>query len=307
MSEQQKTADTSSHPVFADWNALDIDDTPDELVERDEEVEKVVNCLSPLCDGSSPWPLHLFGPEGTGKTATIKWALDQLAEAESATEEYVVRHVDCSSAETPQTLVRMLINAFRDPSEELGPVTPHATSTLIKILWTEIEAYGNDPDDRTPVLLVLDGVDNVSDLDEVVYRLNRTPELDTVRVGTIWVSRKADVFADLGEKSERSFRRESVFFAPYTPSEVRQILGERVEKALQDTTVLGTKGNFQIKSDVLTQEALDRAAKATVKTFDSDVGMAFKISRQAEKKARPAPNPCITVEEVEAVIDDLAP
>ena len=71
------------HQIFADAEPLDDSYEPENIRERDEELEKYQRALQPIIDNRPTSNIFLYGKTGTGKTVATKFMLSHL-EADAA-------------------------------------------------------------------------------------------------------------------------------------------------------------------------------------------------------------------------------
>jgi Cdc6-like AAA superfamily ATPase len=108
-------------------------------------------------------------------------------------------------------------------------------------------------------VVVLDEVDLLSDKDrnrEILYFLSRS----SVRYMAVALSNNPRWAASLDESTQSTLQPEQVYFRPYTPVEMRQILLDRARIGLREVA----------------EEVVEQIAAQTVKYTDSDVRVAIK-------------------------------
>ena len=66
--------------IFKDKTPLDHRFLPDKLVHRDDQIKEIARNWVDVLDGVTPSNVTLYGKTGTGKTATSRFARDQLLE-----------------------------------------------------------------------------------------------------------------------------------------------------------------------------------------------------------------------------------
>lgn len=64
--------------IFRNKDALGESYQPDQIEERDEEIEEYMDALQPVVDGWEPNNIFLYGNTGVGKTAVTDYLLDRL-------------------------------------------------------------------------------------------------------------------------------------------------------------------------------------------------------------------------------------
>jgi Cdc6-like AAA superfamily ATPase len=64
--------------IFATKEVLSEDYQPDQILERDEEIEEYRHALEDILFGRTPQNIMLYGKAGLGKTAVTKYMMDAL-------------------------------------------------------------------------------------------------------------------------------------------------------------------------------------------------------------------------------------
>ena len=190
----------------------------------------------------------------------------------------------------------ILINEFR-AGENRVQCGEH---DLYQKLWRELEAFGDDPSDRTPIVLGLETMSEVSSLDEVVYQLSRANSiaLKTMSLGVIWVTRSSGTFADVSRSSRSSFRPVRIEFSRYGESDLREILRYRAGVAFRETTTTRSGDGYEVESDVLSEGVLDRVAEIAAGEYGGDAEEALALLREAGRAAQETDDGVVTVEDV---------
>lgn len=76
---------TRKQNIFQDKDALGESYRPEQIEERDDEIEEYMAALQPVIDGWEPNNIFIYGHPGVGKTAVTEYLLDLL---ERDAEEY---------------------------------------------------------------------------------------------------------------------------------------------------------------------------------------------------------------------------
>ncbi|QRY21777.1 orc1/cdc6 family replication initiation protein (plasmid) [Halobacterium sp. GSL-19] len=130
------------------WVPGDLDDT------RDAETTALSSALMPLANGTSPQPVLIAGPPGTGKTATSRFVLDDLRTHTPTATAYI----DTWTHHRPyQTFGRLL--------DELGSPRLVQPQTPLTVLRQDVR----DARPGQGVVVVLDEADQLDTLDIVEH------------------------------------------------------------------------------------------------------------------------------------------
>ena len=169
----QSPFDTSQR-IFKNRDVLDVDNyQPDELIERDEQIEEYASALEPILNGWKPNNIFIYGKTGTGKTATTYYMLDWLehdiGEQNKGSEDEVhfdVIYLNCEALTSSYQVAIQLLNELRDDSHQVA-TRGHAPSDIYKWLFEEIDSRDG------VVLIVLDEIDHIGTDDTILYQLAR--------------------------------------------------------------------------------------------------------------------------------------
>ena len=61
--------------MITDARVLDPEFIPNDVVHRDDEINRLTNTLRPIIDGKTAEPAFLHGPSGAGKTCIAQYTL----------------------------------------------------------------------------------------------------------------------------------------------------------------------------------------------------------------------------------------
>ena len=67
--------------MISNARVLDSEFVPNDVVQRDAEINLLSSALRPVTDGDPAAPAFLHGPSGTGKTCIAQYTLDKLHES----------------------------------------------------------------------------------------------------------------------------------------------------------------------------------------------------------------------------------
>ncbi|GGN15852.1 orc1/cdc6 family replication initiation protein [Halarchaeum nitratireducens] len=218
--------------VFTDKNVLKQQYEPEEILERDEEIEAYANALQDVVDGWEPENVFVYGKTGVGKTAVTRYMMDMLrveADQRPDVDDVHVAEVNCHHHPSSYQAAIALVNELRADTEREAITTGLSTSDVLTALFEEIE------DREGTVLVVLDEIDNLGDDDVLLYQLPRAKangNIEHSQVGVIGISNDYTFRNDLSSKVQDTLCEREIKFPPYDANELRTILSDRAEKGL---------------------------------------------------------------------------
>lgn len=222
--------------IFDNEDALRDSYTPDELIERDEEIRTYETALQPTVNGARPRNIFVYGETGVGKTLATRFILNDL----EADQEYFdgvsirVEWLNCKDLTSYQT-VTQLVNKFREPLNEISP-SGYGRGTVNRMLWDELNTI-----DDTHVLFVLDEVDSIGSDDDLLYQLPRCNDnqVTATKVGLIGISNDFTFRESLSARVQSSLCEHEIHFKPYDANQLRRILEQRSGEAFLGDVLSG--------------------------------------------------------------------
>ena len=216
----------SDQTLFRDPDVFELTFVPDHLHHRDAQVRELAFLISPALRGGSALSAILRGPPGTGKTTTVRRIFREVTEE---TQRIIPVYVNCRQDHTPLAVYGSI---FRQVCGYPAPLAGRYLDDVKEGIAARLQ-------DRNAALVVcLDDADELlpaGTYNTLLYQILRLYEK--------WDVRKAGVFAvtsnlglNLGAEADPSVR--SVFhpteitFLPYTKTEIREILADRVRQGL---------------------------------------------------------------------------
>ena len=217
-SEESVSAEEAIHPelIADDSQAVPLrdgsfSDIPESVIHRDDEVNQLISVLDPLSRGEVADTVLITGPTGSGKTCTVKFAVDKFAQKSPMLDAVYVNCWENNSRF--QTLYRML--------DELDDATDiHRQSTATDVILDRIREY-----DVHHCVLVLDEVDQLDD-EGLLYDLLNLHRFSLILI----VNREEDLFDGLDDRlASRLGGCEHIHLDQYSVDQLTDILTEYVE------------------------------------------------------------------------------
>jgi len=207
--------------IFRDEAVLLPDYLPGELPGREREVKELVFCLQPASENRQPEHALLYGPPGTGKTSVARYVLKQLSEYSSRP---LPIYINCWESPSRFSILSEIADA-------LGEMLPRRGIAADEILSRVFEIAKKD--ERIPIV-VLDEADRLEASDDgvqILYDLCRAGELHSLKTGVIAITNDSEFHLRLDARVRSSFVQHTHNFAPYSVPQLKEILGQRAQKA----------------------------------------------------------------------------
>lgn len=273
--------------LFESKTVLSEEYQPDEIVEREDEINAFRSALKDVLFGRNPSNVFIYGKTGVGKTAVTEYMMDALKTEVNRRDDADELHVhfrNCND-DTVYRTVRALINSIRGADRDPFPETGHSTAHALETLYEEMDSTGGT------FLFVLDEIDHLSDVNTLLYELPRAranDHLNESRVGVIGISNNYTFRSSLSPKVKDTLMEKEIAFSPYDAGELRSILTTRAKKAL----IEGAWNDSAIKL------AAANAAKDT-----GSARQAIDLLREGGDIAEETGATEITDEHIEAAVD----
>ncbi|MFC6838411.1 Cdc6/Cdc18 family protein [Halomarina ordinaria] len=227
---------TPDENIFADEYPLRENYQPQQIQERDQELEKFQNALQPVINGAPPKNIFLYGKTGVGKTVATNYLLNHLQQdAQSYDIDLNVIKQPCNNISSSYQVAVNLLNQLRGPTESVS-TTGYPQQDVFNMLYRELDELGGT------VLIVLDEIDNIGSNDDILYELPRAESngyVDDVWPGIIGISNDFTFRDNLSPKVKDTLCEEEIHFPPYDAEELGAILGDRAEKAFHENVLSG--------------------------------------------------------------------
>jgi len=193
-------------PIIVNEEALTEAFVPTRLLHREGQIRELERCLKPALKNRSIENIFLVGTSGTGKTAIIKWILENYFKEISA-------YVNCWKYRTTHEVLKEVLLVLQVPVHGREP-TGELTKSLERILK------------KRKIIVCLDEVDRLDDFD-LLYLLARSG------CGLILISTRCHVLANLTSRIRGSLALAEIEFPPYKTDELHDVIRDRVEFAFR--------------------------------------------------------------------------
>ena len=217
---------------------------PESLPHRSEEIDQLARIWVAPLRGETPSNVFVYGKTGTGKTATVKYLMEELEDtAEDFSREIRVAYLNCEVVDTKYRVLATLSNKIQgelseDLEEEDLPEEVPMTG------WPTDEVYEHlqrvlDFRDQI-VIVILDEIDQLvsKGTSDVLYLLTRiNSDLSNAKVGVAGISNNLNFVDDLDPRIISSLGEEEVIFPPYNADQLKDILIERAEKGFEGDVI----------------------------------------------------------------------
>lgn len=254
--------------LYRDRDKLSEDYTPDEIVGRDDEIQRYHTALQPVINNEDPNNIFLYGKTGVGKTAVTRYLLGQLENDAGAYDvDLTTVELNCEGLTSSYQVAINLVNELRPPDDQISN-TGHPMHEVLSQLWTALDELGGT------VLIVLDEVDNIGNNDSLLYQLPRARSngnVEDTRVGVIGISNDLAFRENLRAEVKSSLAEVNIRFPPYDANELGEVLSQRASIAFYD--------------DALTDEVVPLCAAYGAKD-GGDARKALDLLRAAADLAR---------------------
>lgn len=220
--------------IFASKEVLSEDYQPDQILERDDEINKYRRALEDVLFGRTPQNVMLYGRAGLGKTAVTTYMMEALQDEVTRrpdADELFVHELNCNG-KTVYSVVRSLINKLLPETANDFPKRGLSTADAFEELYTQLDRRGGTH------LIVFDEIDHLSDVDTLLYELPRARSIGHItnsKVGVIGISNNYRFRQGLSPKVKDTLMEAEISFSPYDASELQTILADRADRAFVDS------------------------------------------------------------------------
>lgn len=218
--------------IFKKREALEPSFIPNELPHRDYEIKKIAGITACALKGDVPPNLLCYGMTGTGKTATVRYVSQKLAQHCQGNTPWWI-YINCNVVSTPYRILAHIYNTISQ-KEKIPPTGLPKDIIFKKLLGLlDIRIKNNI------CFLVLDEIDILirkKGGNEILYDLTRLNEnLDYCRTSLIGISNKLKFIDFLDSRVTSSLgEEEPIVFHPYNANQLADILKQRAKLAFPE-------------------------------------------------------------------------
>jgi cell division control protein 6 len=206
--------------IFKNEEILSPEYLPDILPHREQQIKQLANNLLPAAKGKKPQNTFIFGPPGTGKSASAKYVFREFENYSGIKTVYL----NCWDFNTAVAVLSEIVIALGFPVQRRGWAKDEILSRLIEALSKMNKG----------LIVCLDEVDQlIYKEQEALYDLLRINQYVKNPLGLILISNNPHIFAKLEPRILSSLAVEEMEFKPYTLQEMKDILQERVINAFR--------------------------------------------------------------------------
>ncbi len=273
--------------IFKNRDALESSYVPDKLPHRDTQIKDIIEKTACALLGDTPQNFLCYGMIGTGKTVTIRYVSQKLAQENSKIKPSWI-YINCNIFSTPYRILAHIYNTIsrQDKIPPTGLLKDIIFKNLIRLLDSK---FGN-----SIFFLVLDEINVLADkkgFNEILCDLIKLNEnLDNCKTSLIVISNKLKFWENLDPRIISNLGEEHILFPLYSTDQLKDILIER--------------SKISFLKGVLTKEVIPLCTVlATMKYGYAQ--KALELLRRAGELAERAQNKIITVKHVRKAQKEL--
>jgi len=142
--------------IFVSKEVLSEDHQPDQILERDEEIDQYRHALQDVLFGRTPQNVMLYGKAGLGKTAVTTYMMEALQDEVTKrpdADDVHVHELNCNG-KSLYTVVRTLVNGLLPEHASEFPKRGLGTADAFEELYTQLDRIGGTH------LVVFDEIDH---------------------------------------------------------------------------------------------------------------------------------------------------
>lgn len=214
--------------IFETKEPFDDEWTPEEILERDDVIDKYAKALQDLLDGFGPNNIFVYGESGLGKTALTDKMMEFLREETGDRDiNLTIININCNKYNSTYHVIRHLANELSDNTWPQG----HHHSKLWEVIYEELDKIGGD------FLIILDEIDHLGQDDALLYEFPRARamgELKNARVGVIGICNNFLYRDNLRDRVKNTLCETEIKFTPYNASQLSTILNYYADLTFKD-------------------------------------------------------------------------
>src|SRR3989338_267327 len=232
--------------LFANELALDYNFIPKLIPFREMQQKQVAGCIKPLFDKRNGKNIVILGPPGVGKTVACRHIMNEL---EEETDEIIPIYINCWQKNTSYKVVVELCN-FLDYKFTQNKKTEELFEIVKNIL------------NKKSAVFVFDEIDKAEDYDFIYTLLE-----DIYRKTIVLITNYKTWIVSLDDRIKSRLIPEMLEFRPYSQTEIKGILKERISYAFAQNTV--------------DENAVDFIAKKTIEAGEGDIRIGLYLLKEA--------------------------
>ncbi|MDR1690246.1 MAG: ORC1-type DNA replication protein [Candidatus Methanoplasma sp.] len=211
-------------------NILQTTYIPDQLPHRENEINNIVEIITPSLNKDKPSNILITGKTGTGKTAVLNYIGKELLKADPKEENCSYIYVNCEIVDNPYGILYNISNQVIKDQNSKIPFTGWSLDRVYETI-----AFHLDREDKV-FIIVLDEIDRIlhKNGDDIFYFLTTINEiLKKSKVSIIGITNNTKFTEFLTPKIKSRLGEEKVVFPPYNPEQLQDILRRRAEMAFE--------------------------------------------------------------------------
>ena len=221
-------------PLFLDKKVLQSNYYPENILHREEQIQKVAAIMAPALRGEKPSNMFIYGKTGSGKTLTIKHVCENMMEiAKKNSLKVNIFYLNCKLKRVSDTEYRLIAELARALNTEI-PATGLPTDEVYKMFINTLEKQ------NILMIIVLDEIDQLVSKsgDQILYSLTRiNSELKNSQISIVGISNDLMFTNYLDPRVKSSLSEEELVFPPYNAIQLQGILKERANKAFRTSAI----------------------------------------------------------------------
>lgn len=258
----------SDESLFKNELALDYSFLPKILLHREQQQRYIAAIIKPLLDGKNGKNLFIYGAPGIGKTAAMRFVLNEM---EEETDEVVPIYINCWQKNTTFKIIAEIC-------EQLGYRLTHnkRTEELFEVVKNMLN--------KKSAVFAFDEVDKLEEIDFLYVILE-----EIYKKSVLLVTNYNNWVEDLDDRVKSRLMPETLEFKPYNLSETRDVLKQRM--------------GYAFVPNVWDNDAFEMIVKKTAEAEDIRVGL--HLMRESGNIAENSSSRKITLEHARDAITKI--